>query len=429
MLDNLRLLAMFYWNPRRAASETLDHARLGVTAVLAVLTAFALQGPGYLAERNAMIKLEVLASEAAQLPKDSPERAKAVEMYTEESRNIDFEDALGLNTKPIRPLPELLMLGGVLVPMGISLLTLWDGRRTCSAALGTEYGSIFLCAVASWTAARLPLVPLQFLPWQSPWPYWISTALFVVFLAVCFGVALGARRIPAVTASVAGAAVLAGGGLLAGAFSPFLWMLASPCLLYYLWGNFGAGATAVGATVSSRQSFRRALEATTINPRDADAQHQLGLIQLARHNLADAEARFRKASEIDKDDAEYAFYLGRALSEQGRHEEALPHFERAAKLNDRAVASEVWREIGASRLALGKHAEALEPLTCYVDRREYDPIGLVHLGEALQHAGRSSEARQMFERAIEAARTMPSHRRGEMRPWAGRARNALGSLV
>jgi hypothetical protein len=76
-------------------------------------------------------------------------------------------------------------------------------------------------------------------------------------------------------------------------------------------------------------------------------------------------------------------------------------------------------------MALGQYNESLEPLERFVDRREYDPAGLVYLGEALEHLGREAEAQQMFARAVEAAKTMPVHRRGETRPWARRAQDRL----
>ena len=148
-------------------------------------------------------------------------------------------------------------------------------------------------------------------------------------------------------------------------------------------------------------------------------------MQVQRRNLAEAEACFRKAVEIDPHDADYAYQLGRVLRDRGQLAEALERFNQAALLNQRTAGGEVWREIGATQLDLGRSRESLAALERYVADREYDPIGLVYYAEALDSSDRSGDARKCFERALEAIRTMPQHRRGELRPWAGRARTGL----
>ena len=102
----------------------------------------------------------------------------------------------------------------------------------------------------------------------------------------------------------------------------------SPWLLYYFWGSFSGTARASFEGLRNRQGFRRYLESTTLNPRDADAHFQLGLIYRDRRNLAEAETRFRRASEIDPEDADYQFNLGRALRELGRPDEARKALDR-----------------------------------------------------------------------------------------------------
>jgi tetratricopeptide (TPR) repeat protein len=117
------------------------------------------------------------------------------------------------------------------------------------------------------------------------------------------------------------------------------------------------------------------------------------------------------------------------LREQGKEQEALACLECAARLNEKTSSNEVLRELGAAQLATGDLTGALVVLEKYVARREYDPAGLVYYGEALSAAGKADQAREMFERAIEAVRTMPGHRRGEVRGWAGRAGSGLKKIV
>jgi len=164
----------------------------------------------------------------------------------------------------------------------------------------------------------------------------------------------------------------------------------------------------------------------TLNPRDADAHYQLGLIYVQRRSLEEAEKSFRRAVEIDPNDPESLFQLGKLLRLQPQHEtEALDLLERAVKINPRLSNYEVWRELGALALASGHPKEALEQLEYYVNYREYDPEGLVLLGQALRAANREADAKSMFQKAIEAAKTAPDFRRPALRRWESQARQEL----
>jgi tetratricopeptide (TPR) repeat protein len=151
-------------------------------------------------------------------------------------------------------------------------------------------------------------------------------------------------------------------------------------------------------------------------------------MQLRRKNLAEAEVRFRKAAQIDPHDADYAYHLGCVLRDAGRFAEALEWFRRAVTLDERVAGYEVWREIGAAELRLGSLPASLAALARYLEHREYDPAGLVYYGEALAATGHPEEARNAFENALRAVATMPHHRRGELRPWARRAKSGLRSI-
>ena len=442
-MNYLRRLFAFYWSPRRAASETLDHSRLGIVAMLAIATVVALQAPGFIRRQAISSELTVLGQrsiaaralfqrkyEAGQPVDDRDvkrllaDARRLVEIYREETHPAsgpgDFR--------------ELGVLAGIFVPAAICLVVFWQGQGRCATILRREYGSVLLCVAAGWTAARLPLVPIVWLSfwkpglgsdWLLPCATYASTGLLIVFTAICLRTCLGARFLPAGAAAVLGGGVVTAAGMLTSAVSLPFWIFASPCVAFYAWSHFSAGLNSIGSSLSGRQGLRRALEATTINPRDADAHYQIGLMQVQRRNLAEAEACFRKAVEIDSHDADYAYQLGRVLRDRGQLAEALEWLNRAAGLNEKTAGGEVWREIGATQLDLGRCEESLTALQRYVADREYDPIGLVYYGEALDSSDRSEDARVYFERALEAIRTMPQHRRGELRPWAGRAKTGL----
>jgi tetratricopeptide (TPR) repeat protein len=74
--------------------------------------------------------------------------------------------------------------------------------------------------------------------------------------------------------------------------------LASPFFLFYAWYYLGGELGNLGAGLRSRQNFRRMLDAAAVNPHDAEAQYQLGLIYQERRQYGEAIRRFTNAVTI-----------------------------------------------------------------------------------------------------------------------------------
>jgi tetratricopeptide (TPR) repeat protein len=208
----------------------------------------------------------------------------------------------------------------------------------------------------------------------------------------------------------------------------FSYFLFSPWILYMLFRYYSPDVRSLGESMNSRRSFRRQLEASMVNPRDADAHLQLGLIYEQRRQFEDAEASFRRAVAIEPQDADSQLHLGRAVRAQGRPADALPHFEAALTLDPRVSRHEGWREAGATLLDLGRAHDACIYLERYTNTREYDPEGLFYYGSALRALGRTAEARQAFEQSIAAVQTAPKYLRRQLRRWASEAKSALKAL-
>jgi len=204
--------------------------------------------------------------------------------------------------------------------------------------------------------------------------------------------------------------------------SPYLF---SPFLLFYAYSMFRGDIGDIGFSLRQRQGFRRSMEAATINPRDASAHYQLGLIYQYRRQYAEAISRFQKAVEIAHDETDAHFQLGRIAREQDRLQDAINHFSVVLEQDDKHSHSEIWREIGATYFTASMFTDAKEALEKFLERRAYDPEGLYYYGKTLEQLGHPAEAREMFGRCIEAVKTMPSYRYREQRKWDKLARERL----
>jgi tetratricopeptide (TPR) repeat protein len=205
--------------------------------------------------------------------------------------------------------------------------------------------------------------------------------------------------------------------------------LASPFFLLYAWYFLGGELRNLGSGFRSGQNLRRMLEAAAIKPHDADAQYQLGLIHQARRQYTEAIRRFQAAVAIDPEETDAHFQLGRIAREQGCVDEALARFQIVVRQDEKHNLSEIRRELGAAYLAAGRTEDARRELELYTDRRPYDPEGLYHYGQALYALGDAATAREMYRRAVDAARTAPRYRRRFTARWSRLAQKQAGKFA
>jgi len=215
-------------------------------------------------------------------------------------------------------------------------------------------------------------------------------------------------------------AVLATIGLFRTIFgSPFLLLLLFFLLRGY-WGELARHGRA-------RAAFKQNLEAATLNPADASAHYNLGLLYLQRKEVHEARDRFRRAIEIDADEIDAHYQLGRIGREQGRDADAIKHFEQVVERDDRHAQHEVWREIGATYLAAGQFADARDALARFLDRRENDPEGLYLMGRSLAGLHLPGDAAAAMRACIEAVKTAPAYKYRAEKRWLNEAQQFLRS--
>ncbi len=324
----------------------------------------------------------------------------------------------------------LIVLAAVYVP-GLLVAGALIGRTgNVGAVFRRDYSSLLTCAALAFTAAVLPLAAaLEVVPGEAA--AWLEGAAFLYFAALMFFAVrtlFGLGTGSAIGTVAASWLSLVAAALVWPTIRFMMGWLASPFFLFYAWYFLGGELSGLGSGLRGRQSFTRMLEAAAVNPHDADAQYQLGLIHLERRQYTEAARRFRNAVAIDTEETGAHYQLGRLAREQGRAEEAIREFETVLRLDEKFNLSEVHRDLGAAYLDAGRLEDARRELDIYTERREYDPEGLYYFGRVLEALGDKAAAKVAYSRAVEAARTAPRYRRRFTAKWSRLAQRQAAKM-
>src|SRR5262249_5792826 len=138
--------------------------------------------------------------------------------------------------------------------------------------------------------------------------------------------------------------------------------------------------------------------------------------------------QFQDAVRIDSRETDAHFQLGRIAREQGRLKDAFASFQTVVDQNEKHSSNEILRELGAMYLAAKQYEDARRELAAYIERRPYDPEGLYYFGQTLERLGDKTAAREMYARAVDAARATPRFRRRYTDKWSRLAQKQLRKL-
>jgi Tfp pilus assembly protein PilF len=446
-MENLKLLFQIYLRPAWAMSEIMDRGSW-LFAAGAVLVVSMLFFATVNAKLNEAYAVPNINDYFQQLPPDS-DKASPETMAAWEKAREDYQKAM--NERPLIPVvgdrffqffsfeptrfyEPLLLLSIFYIPASILLMSLFAGVGNFGIVLRRDYGALAVCTLSAWTAAHLPLGLLGALLYSSSisadvyFGIWIAgAALFGFFQIYALRTVFGATYITAIVTVCLAWLSLSGGMYVLRYVTPHLF---SPFLLFWIAIIFGGallgGARGFSNAFRQRQNLKRFLHNATVNPRDADAHVQLGLIYLGRRQETRALEHLNKAFEIDPNEIDANYELGKIARRDGNLQQAIEHFSVVVEQNDKHSVSEVWREIGATYLEAGMLTEARAGLEKFVDRRAFDAEGLYYLGKVLKQQGETERAREMFAQAIESARTSPDFRRQpNIRLWSRLAKKEL----
>jgi hypothetical protein len=439
ILEQIKLLANLYYRPLNAMSGILDRGSWVFGGVAVIATAAALQ---FTLSLQLFSRVEGMALPPEPVLSDTQHPAPVFPQYDDAEyaapsyppvQLSSFERITVLWLSTVSPgfFSTVLGLAFLLVPLMILVISLLEPIGSFGVVLRRDYGALLACTFMAWTAAHLPfavvglaLAKVNIGP-AGTLAFWVAgTLAFGVLLVCALRTVFGASyRRSIVAVCLAPVSVLLEMMIAA---SGAAWLITSPFIIFLLYAFLRGNIGDVGVSFRHRQSFRHNLEVCTINPRDAEAHYQLGLIYLQRRQYTEAIARFRQAVEIDPNEVDAHFQLGCIAREQGRLQEALDHFNAVIVRDDKHAQNDVWREIGSTYEAASMWVDARNALERFLERRPYDAEGLYRMSAVQKNLNEPERSREMLERCIEAVKTMPYYRRGVARKWGKLAEKALG---
>jgi tetratricopeptide (TPR) repeat protein len=361
---------------------------------------------------------------------------------------------------------SLLLIGGVLVPLVAFVANIFERKGRFSILLQQEYASLastFLYALAIANLLTIPVAiffhfggiqasyvahSIQSAPQIETWFQWspelreqyhndlvnpiiVALALFRSVKVVLFSVTavIGVREVFRVSA-VRALAISVTGLTLALLISP-LWsrllspVLASPFLLLILFFLIRGYISEALSSQRARESFKQNLEAATLNPADASAHYNLGLIHQQRGELDAARERFERAVQIDDEEIDAHYQLGRIARQQERLADAVKNFEQVVSRDQTHSQHEIWREVGATYLAANQFEDARDALERFLENRPSDPEALYLLGRAHAGMGHQREAANSMQACIEAVKTAPAYKYRADKRWLNEAQQFI----
>ena len=209
------------------------------------------------------------------------------------------------------------------------------------------------------------------------------------------------------------------------AYRLFSGVLGSPFLLFLLFMLLRGYFSDIMGTQRAKAAFKQNLESATLNPADASAHYNLGLIHQGRGELDQARERFERALQIDEGEIDASYQLGRIARQQKRYADAIHSFEHVVTRDPAHSQYEIWREVAATYIAAGQFEDARNALEQFLEHRPSDPEGLYLMGRAHAGLGHKREATNLMQACIEAVKTAPAYKYRASKRWLNEAQQFI----
>lgn len=361
----------------------------------------------------------------------------------------------------------VLLIGGVLVPLTAFVANLFERRGRFGLLLQQEYASLastLLYALAIANLLSLPIVVFfhfsgvqagyaaqslqsaaQIESWGLPPdfraqvqaamgdPRLAAEGLFRTVELFFFGIfaVFGVREVFRI--NILRAAVITILSLALALITSPIWalllspILASPFLLIIAFLLIRGYISGVLRSQRARESFKQNLEAATLNPADASAHYNLGLIHYQRGEIEAARERFERTLQIDNEEIDAHYQLGRIARAQKRYADAIKHFEQVVSRDQAHSQHEIWREVGATYLAANQFEDARNALEQFIEHRPSDAEALYLMGRAHAGLGHRREANSLMQACIDAVKTAPAYKYRADKRWLNEAQQFIKS--
>ena len=204
-------------------------------------------------------------------------------------------------------------------------------------------------------------------------------------------------------------------------------VMGSPFLLFFLFLLLRGYFSDIMGSHRAKAAFKQNLESATLNPADASAHYNLGLIHQSRGELEAARERFERALKIDDGEIDASYQLGRIARQQKRYADAIQNFEHVVAHDPAHAQHEIWREVAATYIAAGQFEDARMALDQFLEHRPSDPEGLYLMGRAHAGLGHKREATSLMQACIEAVKTAPAYKYRSSKRWLNEAQQFIKS--
>ena len=429
MIDWLRFLLMIFYAPVRGMRGMRDRGSLAPVALIAFLSQAAYS---FVTEKFAG------TSARAGVVSDLFQAAIIVVMVAVVlvpiltlvanmfERRGSFRVVITQEYAPVAATMFYVLTAANLISILIAVLMHYSGIQAQQVASMIEH--------ADQTRAMLPNTPeFAVAAEQLKDPAILSENLFLLPKLVLFGIGMvvgvkdafrmSATRAFAVTViSVFGSMFVApiAARLFSGVFG-------SPFLLFILFMLLRGYVSDIMGSHRAKAAFKQNLESATLNPADASAHYNLGLIHQSRGELDQARERFERALQIDPEEIDASYQLGRIARQQKRYADAIKNFEQVVTRNPAHSQHEVWREVAATYIAAGQFEDARTALDQFLEHRPSDPEGLYLMGRAHAGLGHKREATSLMQACIEAVKTAPAYKYRASKRWLNEAQQFIKS--
>jgi len=430
MTDWLRFLAMIFYAPVRGMREIREHGSLAPVAFFAFLVQAAygfvtdkLSGFGGFVSGGRIVSELFQAAITVVLVAVVlvPILTLVANMF---DRRGSFRVVITQEYAPVAATMFYVLTAANVIAILLAVLLHYSGLQDQQVAAMIQN--------ADQTRAMLPQGPqFDLAAEQLKNPAVVAQSLFVMPKLALFaiGTVVGVKEVfrtsfarALAISVVSGAAAVFIAPLAASLFSG---VLGSPFLLILLFMLLRGYFTDIMGTHRAKAAFKQNLESATLNPADASAHYNLGLIHQSRGELDAARQRFERALQIDEGEVDASYQLGRIARQQKRYADAIHNFEHVVAQDPAHSQYEIWREVAATYIAAGQFEDARNALEQFLEHRPSDPEGLYLMGRAHAGLGHKREANNLMQACIEAVKTAPAYKYRASKRWLNEAQQFI----